>query len=453
MWSELRPHAPVTKAPRLPFLVRYSLNGRRGPKRVLELVRVFSWAVLLLAGIAAFCAFASFAWTKGDLVALASVAIAVSIVPLLLCVVVFRLRPRHLRPRGSWLVMREVASQGALAFVYSAVVVGIVSALLSASSAQWLHFQVWKALAMVAAWAIGLAVSLVLMALSTAIAYVLAGWILGLVVAAFSLAITVGAFWVFVQQPIGIRELLVFVVPTLTAMLLAVSIVAAAAFYLPRLRRREAGDGVAPARWDNARLARMTEDEDRQFQNHFASVTIVKDGLRLLQLRAVLRFVHLAGKIYYNQGSLGSIPSIHFARFILLKEEGRTQKRLLFLTNYDGGWPNYLGEFSHVPGVTLIWGNTEGFPRPFLLFGDGSRDEQRFKTWARASQVKTLIWYSAYPELSVVQVNRNTRVRLSLARPLDERAPRLGPLLRFWRVFRQPLDEAALDDALRSLTN
>jgi len=30
---------------------------------------------------------------------------------------------------------------------------------------------------------------------------------------------------------------------------------------------------------------------------------------------------------------------IHFARFLILKEKGRSRKRLLFLTNYDGSWP------------------------------------------------------------------------------------------------------------------
>jgi len=453
IWGELRSGAPATKPPRLPFLVRYSLNGWRGPRRALELVRVFAWIALLLVGIAAFCGFAISAWRDGDHFALASALIAASIVPLLLCIAVFRLRPRHLKPMGAWLALREVASQGASAFVYSAVVVGFVAALLPGASEQWLKFSVWEFLAAAAPWAIGLVISLVLIVVSIAIAYVLAGWVLVLVAVAFSLWVMVAGFVELLQQPIGVRELLAFGVPMLAALFVVMVVVGVSAIYLPLLRRREAGDAVAPVRWDNAHLARMTEDEDRQFQNHFASVTIVKDGMRLFQLRWMLRLIHLLGKIYYNQGSLGSIPSIHFARFIVLKERGRVQKRLLFLTNYDGGWANYLGEFSHVTGVTLVWGSTEGFPRPFLLARDGSRDEQRFKTWARASQIKTLIWYSAYPELSVVQVNRNTRVRSSLRRPLAERPPRLGPLLRLWRAFRQPLDEAALDDALRSLTN
>ena len=89
--------------------------------------------------------------------------------------------------------------------------------------------------------------------------------------------------------------------------------------------------------------------------------------------------------------------SIHFARWTILP--GR---RLLFVSNYDGGFGGYLSMFATVgaSGVSAIWGNTDGFPRTFYLFGDGARDEQRFKGRARASQYETLLWYRRYPRLS-----------------------------------------------------
>jgi hypothetical protein len=48
--------------------------------------------------------------------------------------------------------------------------------------------------------------------------------------------------------------------------------------------------------------------------------------------------------------------SIHFARWVILP---RTDK-LLFLSNYDGGWERYLEDFiarAHA-GLTAIWSNT-----------------------------------------------------------------------------------------------
>ena len=446
-WGRLRPPKGAPKPPRLPFLVRYSLNGGRGPKRGLALLRLALRSSLLLVGVAAFCGFVAFAAWTGNGPALGAAVGTASIAPLLVGSCFLWLRPRHLTRRGSWLVARGALREAARAFAYSAALVGLAVALLPDVSARWLPFPVWEFLGAAARWAIGLGVWLAALVAITVVMGVLTGWISGFLTGAVVIGMVAYAGYL---SP-GLAGIFELVGGAVAAALGSALLVAAAVVYLPRLRRREAEDAVAPAHWDIEHLARMTQHEDRRFQNHFASVTHVKDG-RLSQLRWVLRLIHLLGKVYFNQGDLGSIPSIHFARFVIL-EGGKGRKRLLFLTNYDGGWPNYLGEFSHVAGVTLVWGNTELFPRPFLIGGDGARDEQRFKTWARDSQVETLIWYSAYPDLSVVEVNRNTRVRESLARPLEKEVPGFAPLRPFWRHFGRPLDEAALDEALRSLTH
>ena len=71
-------------------------------------------------------------------------------------------------------------------------------------------------------------------------------------------------------------------------------------------------------------------------------------------------------------------------------------KNLLFLSNYDGSWENYLDDFIDLasPGLTAIWSNTVGFPRSYFLVGGGSRDENLFKTMTRQSQVPSLVWYT-----------------------------------------------------------
>jgi hypothetical protein len=159
--------------------------------------------------------------------------------------------------------------------------------------------------------------------------------------------------------------------------------------------------------------------EDRQLQNHLTSVTEIKPGwLRLTTLRVVLASINLVAKLVATKGDLSGIVTIHFARWVILPGN----KRLLFMSNYDGSWENYLGEFiDHASvGLTAVWSNTRlgkerGFPdTQWLALRGGSRDEQRFKAFARNSQLAELIWYSAYPDLSVKNIGNNRTIHEGL---------------------------------------
>ena len=177
---------------------------------------------------------------------------------------------------------------------------------------------------------------------------------------------------------------------------------------------REPDDSVAPPTWDLGRLAEVIRAENDGPQTHFVSVTQVRPGcLRYLTLKSVLCWIGTLATIFYNPRGLFDSQSIHFARWALLP--GR---RLLFVSNYDGSFGGYLSVFATLgaAGVSAIWGNTVDFPRTFLLFGDGARDEQRFKARARASQIETLLWFRRYPELSVAAIERNAAIREDLAR-------------------------------------
>src|SRR5262249_30863844 len=119
-----------------------------------------------------------------------------------------------------------------------------------------------------------------------------------------------------------------------------------------------------------------------------------------------------------DRGDLGGITSIHYARWMILDD-----RRLLFFSNFDGSWESYLGEFvdQASSGLTSVWSNTVGFPPARWLLGAGARDEERFKNWTRTHQIETQVWYSAYPKLSVQNINDNTKLRRGLAnRPSDD---------------------------------
>ena len=153
-----------------------------------------------------------------------------------------------------------------------------------------------------------------------------------------------------------------------------------------------------------------------------ASITIVKPGLfRQFTLRTVLWLVNLVARISTN-GKLLGIPSIHFAHWALI-DNG---KRLLFVSNFDGSWENYLDDFidKASAGLTAIWSNTVGFPRARFLAFDGARDGARFKAYARDSQRYTNVWYSAYPELTVETIDNNSSIREDLFTSLDDAATR-----------------------------
>ncbi len=194
---------------------------------------------------------------------------------------------------------------------------------------------------------------------------------------------------------------------------------------------QELVDKVDDMKWNKDELEpKKREREDLGAQNHFVSVTPIKPGcLRQVALRTVLFLVNLLARILYDPRGLAGIPSIHFARWQIL-DGGR---RLLFVTNYDGGWGGYLGDFVAIAsyGMNAIWGNTGGFPRKFYLFFSGVKDEQRFKCYARNSQFETLLWYQRYPDLSLATIRRNTELRDELARLSDylEPATRLSAYL------------------------
>lgn len=154
-------------------------------------------------------------------------------------------------------------------------------------------------------------------------------------------------------------------------------------------------------------------DENHLLQNQLTHVARVKPGpLRWLLIRTVFYVLQVLATLRYNKGQLGGIPSIHFARWVLLP--GR---RVLFFSNFDSSWPSYLGDFidQASSGLTAVWSNTEGYPRTKNLLAAGSRDAARFLAWTRHHQLPTQVWYSAYPGLSIVQVNANTEVRRGLS--------------------------------------
>jgi len=204
-----------------------------------------------------------------------------------------------------------------------------------------------------------------------------------------------------------------------TALLLAVlGLLAVAAVLIGlcfiALRRLEDIDRPHNTPVDLEALDKIMVHEDRAAQNHLTAISTMKFGaLRRLALRLSFYLISITAQKVFKPGFLGTINTIHFARWVLLPGTNR----LMFLSNYGGSWESYLEDFiaKAASGLTGVWSNTEGYPRTRWLFLDGARDGDRFKRWARRQQVPTLFWYSAYPGLNTLRIRTNSEIRRGIA--------------------------------------
>jgi hypothetical protein len=170
----------------------------------------------------------------------------------------------------------------------------------------------------------------------------------------------------------------------------------------------------------------MQVAEDKVTQNQLTHVVDIKPGwFRLFTVWAVLSVIDALARVYFVNGALGGITSIHFARWVILRDRrpvAAKRHRLLFFSNYDGSWESYLGEFIDraASGLTAVWSNTVDFPRSRFLIGAGARDEEAFKQWTRDHQLASQVWWSGVPTSTVQNVRDDIQIRRRLQRPLPD---------------------------------
>ena len=150
---------------------------------------------------------------------------------------------------------------------------------------------------------------------------------------------------------------------------------------------------------DLADFASISASEDHGLQNALSHVVPLRGGSarRFVLERAHALIAAIAKNHFAYIGNLGGIPTIHFAKWLLI--DGGT--RLLFFSNYDGSWESYLGDFidQAAEGLNVAWSCTREYPKTRLLAKDGAKDEETFKAWGRDCQMPTQVFYSAYPDL------------------------------------------------------
>jgi hypothetical protein len=124
------------------------------------------------------------------------------------------------------------------------------------------------------------------------------------------------------------------------------------------------------------------------------AIAPIKAG-QLDSLRRVLRGVQAN-----PSQALEGIGTIHYARWVII-DEG---KRLLFTSNFDGTWDQYIDDFSEylAEGLDHIFGHCEGYP--------GARPVEGLKAYIREHEIEADVYYAAYPDATVKQVQKGLRL-------------------------------------------
>ena len=196
-------------------------------------------------------------------------------------------------------------------------------------------------------------------------------------------------------------------------------------FYLWRLRRLEKTDPELCARVDQTYSDGLAQAEDRLVTNQFTAMGSLKPGLvRLVTTIGILWTVNWGARHLFTRGRLARIRTIHFARWVFL--DGR--KRMVFFSNYDGTVESYMDDFINKTGfgLNMVFSNGIGYPRTNWLALDGCQDEQKYKDFLRRHTLPSQVWYKAYPGLTAIDLERNSRIRQGLEADIAQSKRRPG---------------------------
>jgi hypothetical protein len=188
--------------------------------------------------------------------------------------------------------------------------------------------------------------------------------------------------------------------------------------------RRDMNGKLTLSQIKDSHVKKLEEFEDLFPQNQFTQAVVMKPGIaRYVTFEAMMLLGRTLTNNWFVKGELMGIPTIHFARWVLIDKN----KHVLFFSNFDGSWQQYLGDFIDKSGwgLTGIFCNTVNFPKTNFLFTGGAYDEEHFLAWSRSTQMPTQVWYSAYHNLSIKNINNNTAIRNEFRRHLSEKQAQL----------------------------
>ena len=171
---------------------------------------------------------------------------------------------------------------------------------------------------------------------------------------------------------------------------------------------------------DKNHVRELIERETSPVQAQFTAMGNIKPGIiRLKTMMFLLNMTNFLAPYIYSKGKLSGIPTVHFARWIIINE-GR---QMIFLSNYDGNSESYLRDFINIAGkqLSLMFCHTVGYPKTRLMIFGGADDANGFMSWARKFQTVTNVWYTANKEVSVKNIFNNSKIRDGLYGRMNEK--------------------------------
>jgi hypothetical protein len=131
----------------------------------------------------------------------------------------------------------------------------------------------------------------------------------------------------------------------------------------------------------------------------------------------VLWLVFWAGRnIKQTLDKLEKLSFIHFARWAVISSfpdehggERLNHPYLLFESNFNGAWEQYIDAFSEVVAFRMkaIWGTSFGFPGPLPV--------EPFKAYIRHNEFVANHYFSAYPGSTTTEIVSAARIEPALA--------------------------------------
>lgn len=200
---------------------------------------------------------------------------------------------------------------------------------------------------------------------------------------------------------IGVPLILLFLSPFFIVM---------APFFAIRLRMLERADPELFIRPDPQHIREMSVQEDLYVSNQYNVFGDIKPGFfRLFTFTFLLIVLDYFARHIYNRGFVSRIRTIHFARWVFMDNK----HRLFFASNYDGSHESYMDDFINKLGwgLNLTFSSGVGYPTTTWLVKAGANRELPFKYTQRRHQLRTEVWYKAYPDLTATDLARNHRIR------------------------------------------
>lgn len=148
-------------------------------------------------------------------------------------------------------------------------------------------------------------------------------------------------------------------------------------------------------------------------QNQMTTYTTIRPE-RLTELRLALHATQILCDLGWPPGEFADVGTLHSFDWVIV--DGG--KHMLFLSNFDGSWQNYIGDFVD----KLVWGLDALYKHTYDYPPAGMKDTVRFTHWIIDHQIPPQVFYSAYPRQTVLDIRRNRNLSRMLAAGYDGRA-------------------------------